>query len=131
MHAPPHVWSCGQLHVPQVDLHSVHVKEALTVVCSALWLVMRPNAMCCLQVDLHGMHVEEALTVLDRHLTNLGGLGSPSDILLQVPVASAAVCPGLGCTWRIAKRVRCSRAAALQGGLEHGGEYKCCFDAPR
>ena len=30
------------------------------------------------------MHVEEALTILDRHLTNLGGLGSPSDILLQV-----------------------------------------------
>ena len=36
------------------------------------------------QVDLHGMHVEEALTVLDRHLVNLGGLGSPSGILLQV-----------------------------------------------
>ena len=38
---------------------------------------------CAVQVDLHGLYVEEALTVLDRHLSNLGGLSSPSDIVLQ------------------------------------------------
>lgn len=37
-----------------------------------------------MQVDLHGMHVEEALNVLENHLLNLGGLGCPSGILLQV-----------------------------------------------
>lgn len=36
------------------------------------------------QVDLHGMHVEEALNVLENHLLNLGGLGCPSGVLLQV-----------------------------------------------
>ena len=37
-----------------------------------------------LQVDLHGMHVDEALQVLENHLLNLGGLGCPGGVLLQV-----------------------------------------------
>lgn len=35
------------------------------------------------------MHVEEALSVLENHLLNLGGLGCPSGVLLQVGVLLA------------------------------------------
>ena len=38
------------------------------------------------------MYVEEALTVLDRHLSNLGGLAGPSDIILQASRSCRAAC---------------------------------------
>ena len=46
--------------------------------------ILLTHNCCLLKVDLHGMHVEEALSVLENHLLNLGGLGCPSGVLLQV-----------------------------------------------
>ena len=80
----------------QVELHGLHVEEALQVLEQHLFPCLQFKAsqfsnfiqtvrfMWHMQVDLHGLHVEEALQVLEQHLLSLGGLGCPGGVLLQV-----------------------------------------------